>query len=65
MAHPATGGLVVSPLTQALKRLAKIGVKPIAKIPVLLPEALVPGKMDLTIARDPDGNFVDLIGPRT
>jgi hypothetical protein len=52
-------------LTQALERLAKIGVKPIAKIPVLLPEVLVPGKMDLTIVRDPDGNFVELIGPRT
>jgi hypothetical protein len=44
--------------------LAKLGVKPIAKSPVLLPESLVPGKMYLTVVRDPDGNLVELIGPK-
>jgi hypothetical protein len=30
-------------LTAALERLTTIGIKPIAKSPILLPEALVPG----------------------
>ena len=56
--------IMVADTTAALERLAKIGVKPIAKSPVLLPESLVPGKMYLTVVRDPDGNPVELIGPR-
>jgi lactoylglutathione lyase len=56
--------IMVADTTVALERLAKIGVKPIAKSPVLLPESLVPGKMYLTVVRDPDGNPVELIGPR-
>jgi hypothetical protein len=47
----------------ALARLAKIGVKPIAKSPVALPDTLAPG-MHLTCVRDPDGNVVELIAPR-
>ncbi len=47
----------------ALKRLAKAGVKPIAKGPVALPENLDPS-LALTIVRDPDGNFVELVGPK-
>ncbi len=47
----------------ALARLKKAGVKPIAKGPVTLPENLDP-KMSLTIVRDPDGNFVELVGPK-
>lgn len=46
-----------------LARLAKLGVKPLAKGPVALPEALAV-KMHLTCVRDPDGNIVELIGPR-
>jgi len=56
--------IMVADTTVALERLAKIGVKPIAKSPVLLPESLGPGKMYLTVVRDPDGNPVELIGPR-
>ena len=47
----------------ALARLAKAGVKPIAKGPVALPDNLDPS-LALTIVRDPDGNFVELVGPK-
>ena len=47
----------------ALDRLAKLGVKPLAKSPVALPESLAPG-VYLTCVRDPDGNIVELLGPR-
>jgi lactoylglutathione lyase len=49
--------------TAALDRLAKLGVKPLAKSPVALPESLAPGVF-LTCVRDPDGNIVELLGPR-
>lgn len=55
--------IVVADTEAALARLAKLGVKPIAKTPIALPEALAPG-MHLTCVRDPDGNIVELIGPR-
>jgi lactoylglutathione lyase len=55
--------IVVADTEVALARLAKLGVKPIAKTPIALPEALAPG-MHLTCVRDPDGNIVELIGPR-
>jgi catechol 2,3-dioxygenase-like lactoylglutathione lyase family enzyme len=47
----------------AVERLAKLGVKPLAKTPMALPESLAPG-MYLTCVRDPDGNIVELVGPR-
>jgi catechol 2,3-dioxygenase-like lactoylglutathione lyase family enzyme len=53
----------VSDTTATLERLAKLGVKPLAKSPVALPESLAPG-MYLTCVRDPDGNIVELLGPR-
>ena len=56
---------MVSDTTAVLERLAKLGVKPIAKSPVALPASLVPpGDQFLTVVRDPDGNLVELIGPR-
>ena len=65
--HSRTGfrylTLVVADTEAALARLAKLDVKPIAKTPIALPEALAPG-MHLTCVRDPDGNIVELIGPR-
>jgi hypothetical protein len=54
---------MVNDTTAALERLAKLGVKPLAKSPVTLPESLAPG-MTLTCVRDPDGNIVELLGPR-
>ena len=47
----------------ALARLAKLGVKPLAKSPVAIPERIAPG-LFLTCVRDPDGNIVELIGPK-
>jgi hypothetical protein len=38
-------------------------VRPLAKGPVPLPAALGNG-MTLTCVRDPDGNLVELLGPR-
>jgi predicted enzyme related to lactoylglutathione lyase len=44
-------------------RLEKAGVKPIAKTPAEIPEHIAKD-MWLTIVRDPDGNFVELVGPK-
>jgi catechol 2,3-dioxygenase-like lactoylglutathione lyase family enzyme len=55
--------IMVADTDAALARLAKLGVKPIAKSPIALPDSLAPG-MHLTCVRDPDGNMVELIGPR-
>jgi len=55
--------IAVKSTDTALARLAKAGVKPIAKGPVTLPDDLDPSKA-LTIVRDPDGNFVELVGPK-
>ena len=54
--------IVVRSTDAALARLAKAGVKPIAKGPVALPSNLDPS-LSLTIVRDPDGNLVELVGP--
>lgn len=56
--------IVVADTDAALARLAKFGVKPVAKSPVALPDQLGKG-LFLTCVRDPDGNLVELIGPRT
>jgi lactoylglutathione lyase len=55
--------IFVADADAALARLGKLGVKPIAKGPVALPADLAAG-MALTVVRDPDGNFVELVGPR-
>jgi len=55
--------ITVNDTTAALERLAKLGVKPLAKSPVELPESLAAG-MYLTCVRDPDGSIVELLGPR-
>ena len=47
----------------AMARLTKAGVKPIAKGPVELPKGLPQG-VYLTCVRDPDGNVVELVGPK-
>ena len=56
--------IFVADTDATLARLAKLGVKPIAKSPVALPASLAPAGMHLTCVRDPDGNLVELIGPR-
>jgi len=55
--------VMVADTDATLARLEKLGVKPIAKSPVALPDSLAPG-LHLTCVRDPDGNLVELIGPR-
>ncbi len=55
--------IFVKDTDKALARLKKAGVKPIAKGPVTLPNNLDPS-LSLTIVRDPDGNFVELVGPK-
>ena len=55
--------IMVADTDAALARLEKFGVKPIAKSPVALPDSLAPG-LHLTCVRDPDGNIVELVGPR-
>ena len=55
--------IFVADTDAALARLEKLGVKPLAKGPVALPESLAPD-MHLTCVRDPDGNIVELVGPR-
>jgi catechol 2,3-dioxygenase-like lactoylglutathione lyase family enzyme len=55
--------ILVEDTDAALARLKTIGVEPIGKGPVALPDELAPG-MFLTCVRDPDGNVVELLGPR-
>ena len=54
--------IIIEDTSAALSRLNKLGVVPLAKSPVTLPQDLVPG-MSLTCVKDPDGNLVELIGP--
>ena len=49
-------------MAAATKRLEANGVKPLAKGPVPLPEGFPEGVF-LTVVKDPDGNFVELVGP--
>lgn len=46
----------------ALERCAKAGVEPISKGPVLIGEP--PTGPYLSLVRDPDGNLIELIGPK-
>ncbi len=55
--------IFINSTDDAMARLKKAGVKPIAKGPATLPENLDP-EIALTIVRDPDGNFVELVGPK-
>jgi catechol 2,3-dioxygenase-like lactoylglutathione lyase family enzyme len=55
--------IFVNDTTAALERLSKAGVKPIAKGPVELPKGLPQGVF-LTCVKDPDGNMVELVGPK-
>lgn len=52
----------VNDLNAAIARAAKHNVKPIANGPARLPEGF-PQELGLAIVRDPDGNFVELVGP--
>jgi len=55
--------IMVDDTNAALARLEKIGVKPLARSPVAIPETIGKG-LFLTCVRDPDGNIVELIAPK-
>jgi len=56
--------IVVKDSKPALERIAKAGLKLEGKSPVELPAALAKG-VYLTVVRDPDGNMVELVGPKS
>ena len=55
--------LMVTDTGASVERAAKAGAKPIAKGTLAIPQDIAPG-MFLTIFKDPDGNFVELVGPK-
>lgn len=55
--------IMVADTTGSVKRASETGAKPIAEGTVAIPEDVAPG-MYLTIYKDPDGNFVELVGPK-
>ena len=65
--HSQTGfrylTIFITDTTAAVARLEKAGVKPLAKGPVPLPKGFPEGVF-LTCVRDPDGNIVELVGPK-
>ena len=50
----------VTDMTQSLAKAAKLGYKPAAKGPV----DLGGGNLYLAVLKDPDGNFIELVGPK-
>ena len=54
--------IFVDDMKVSLERLKQMGVKPLAKGPVPLPKGFPEGVF-LTVVKDPDGNFVELVGP--
>lgn len=52
----------VKDMTRAVARLKETGVKPLGKCPLALPTSLAPDRY-LTVFRDPDGNFIEFVGP--
>ena len=53
----------VTDMNAAVARLKKAGVKILADGPVELPASLAEG-VYLALARDPDGNLIELVGPK-
>lgn len=56
--------IYVSDADAALARLRERGIKTVGATPAPIPDDIAPGKLLLTIVRDPDGNLVELIGPK-
>lgn len=65
--HSQTGvryiTLMVSDQTPVLERIKKAGVKTVGKTPSEIPGSIAKG-MWITIIRDPDGNLIELVGPK-
>jgi len=53
----------VSDITTSVERAKKAGACPLAKGPILLPDNLAKG-VYLALVRDPDGNIIELAGPK-
>lgn len=53
----------VADMNAAVAQARQAGVEPIAEGPYLLPEGFPEG-IYLTVVRDPDGNMIELVGPR-
>ena len=66
--HTQTGfsyiTIFVTDVDAVLERAKKAGVKPYAQSPQRLPEGL-PQDVCLLMLKDPDGNFVEIVGPLT
>ena len=56
--------IFVNDVDVVLNRANKLGYKPYAKSPQILPEGL-PQDVCLLMLKDPDGNFVEIVGPLT
>jgi predicted enzyme related to lactoylglutathione lyase len=54
--------IFVKDLNKSLAHAEKAGVKPIAKNPQPLPAGF-PAGVGIAVFRDPDGNFIELVGP--
>ena len=54
--------LTVADTRASVERATKAGAKPIAKGSLAIPQDIAPG-MFLTLYQDPDGNFIELVGP--
>lgn len=55
--------IIVKDMPTAMARAAKHGVKPISGDAVAIPETIAKGQY-IAVLRDPDGNFVELVGPK-
>lgn len=64
VAGPSYLTIMVKDVDQVLKRAQKHGFKPYAKSPQVLPDGL-PQDICLLMLKDPDGNFVEIVGPLT
>ncbi len=65
--HSQTGfrylTISINDTSAAMEKLKQAGVKPIAQTPILIPETIAKD-LFLTIVQDPDGNLVELVGPK-
>jgi len=55
--------IIVKDMPTAMARAAKHGVKPVSGEAVAIPETIATGQY-IAVFRDPDGNFVELVGPK-
>ena len=64
IAGPSYLTIFVHDVEVVMNRANKMGYKPYAKSPQILPEGL-PQDICLLMLKDPDGNFVEIVGPLT